>query len=138
MSHPLGYIAPDAKSQTMSETRILYNDACPICTREIRHYDRLTQASDLPLQFEALSSSAADWGLDEETAAKRIHAKRGDEILVGVPAFLAMWAAIPRYRWLARIVGLPGVRQIAHLIYTYGFAPALFALHQRRQRRRPT
>ncbi len=120
----------------MSETRILYNDGCPICSREIRHYDRLAQAGSLPLRFEALSTSAADWGLDEKTAAKQIHAKHGDEILVGVPAFLAMWAEIPRYRWLARVVGLPGVRQVAHVVYAYGLAPALFAFHQRRKRRR--
>ncbi len=117
---------------------MLFNDDCPICSREIRHYDRLAQADDLPLQFEALSTSAADWGLDADTAAKQIHARRGDQLLIGVPAFLALWEEIPRYRWLARLVGLPGIRHLTHVIYTYGLAPALYALHQRRQRRGKT
>lgn len=53
----------------------------------------------------------------------------------GIAAFLVLWADMPRYRWLARIVGLPGVRQIASATYDYLLAPAIYRWHLRRLRR---
>lgn len=85
----------------MAKTRILYNDSCPICAREITHYARLTAEGDLPLQFDALSEAATAWGMDVEVAARQLHAQRGNDLLVGVAAFVALWEEIPRYRWLA-------------------------------------
>lgn len=118
----------------MSKTRILYNDSCPICSREIKHYAQLTDDGDLPLQFDALSDAANVWGMDAETAARQLHAKRGDEVLVGVDAFVALWEEIPRYRWLARFVSLPVIRPVVGVIYNCVLAPALYAMHRRRER----
>ncbi len=116
----------------MAETRVLYNESCPICSREIKHYARLAEDGDLPLAFDGLGDAAADWGIEAETAAKRIHVQQGDRLLVGVPAFLAMWAEIPRYRWLAKVVGAPVIRPIVTVIYDWILAPVLYAMHKRR------
>lgn len=119
----------------MTETRILYNAECPICSREIRHYARLSDEADLALTFEPLTDGAADWGITPDMAARRLHAKRGDLLLVGVPAFIAVWEEIPRYRWLARLVMLPMIRPIATVVYNWIIAPGLYGLHRWRTRR---
>jgi predicted DCC family thiol-disulfide oxidoreductase YuxK len=53
---------------------------------------------------------------------------------VGVPAFAALWDEIPRYRWLAAVVRLPVVRQIAAGSYEV-LATILYAWNKRRERR---
>jgi hypothetical protein len=42
---------------------------------------------------------------------------------------------MPRYRWLARIVGLPGVKQTASALYDVVLAPVIYRSHQRRLRK---
>lgn len=122
----------------MTKTTVLYNDECPICSFEIKHYDTLAKRDGLPLVFDPLTTSAADWGIDRETAAKRIHVRHDGQVLDGVPAFIAMWTAMPKYRWLARLVSLTVVNQIAVAGYDYVAAPLLYKLHKRRQRRTVT
>ncbi|MCC6008232.1 MAG: DUF393 domain-containing protein [Rhodobacteraceae bacterium] len=118
------------------ETRVLYNAACPICSAEIAHYADLARRSGAPLNFEAIGPDTLEaWGLDEESATRRLHVLRGQELRSGVDAFIAMWAALPRWRWLAWLVGLPGLRGLAHLGYEHVAAPLLYRAHRRRQAR---
>lgn len=118
------------------ETTVLYNGACPICSREIDAYRREAQGAGLPLRFDDLNAAdLARWGLTPEAARRRLHVRYGAQVLAGLPAFLALWAALPRWRWLARLVGLPGVRQVAGVVYDHALAPALYALDRRRRAR---
>lgn len=118
------------------QTRVLYNAACPVCAAEINHYDRYTQANGLPIRFEDLGAEdLTAWGLTREDAAKRLHVLHEGQIHAGIPAFLVLWEQMPRYRWLRRIVGLPGIRHGAVFTYDRILAPALYAWHKRRQKR---
>jgi hypothetical protein len=54
----------------------------------------------------------------------------------GIPAFLELWAQMPRYRFLAKLVGLPGIMQIAALAYDHVLAPAIYRWHLHRLRKR--
>ena len=49
----------------------------------------------------------------------------------GIAAFLVLWAQMPGYRLLGRIVGLPGIRHIATLAYDHVVAPAIYRWHLR-------
>jgi len=116
------------------ETEVLYNARCPVCRAEIDHYRGYAEARGLPVTFLDLNSrDLADWGLDAEAAARRLHVRAGGHILSGVDAFLALWRALPRYRWIARIVALPGLRHAAHLVYERVLAPRLYARHVARK-----
>lgn len=118
------------------ETYVIYNAECPVCSREIKAYSRYCDARNLPMGFRPITETdLARLGLTPDQAARRLHLIRNGEILVGVPAFLAMWEEMPRFRALARLLGLPVLRQITGLIYNHLLAPALYAAHRRRLRR---
>jgi len=117
-------------------TDVIYNADCPICAREIAAYERYSTAQRLPLRFVPLDrADLAGWGLTPETAARRLHVVQANRLLSGGDAFRALWAAMPRFRWLARLTGLPLVRPLADAVYDWALAPALYALHRRRVRR---
>jgi predicted DCC family thiol-disulfide oxidoreductase YuxK len=118
------------------ETSVLFNANCPVCSFEIGHYARYCRDTGLPIRFDDLNSDArAGWGIDADTAARRLYVLHQGQLTSGIPAFLVLWARMPRYRWLARIVGLPGVRQIASALYDLVLAPAIYRWHLRRLRR---
>ena len=117
-------------------TRVLYNANCPICNFEISHYARYADKSGLPIRFDDLNSETRDqWGLDADTAARRLYVTHDGVLTSGIPAFLILWAQMPRYRLLARLVGAPGVRQFANVTYDHVLAPAIYRWHLLRQRR---
>ena len=114
-------------------TSVLYNGDCPVCSSEIRHYERYAARSNLPIRFDDLNDcDLSRWGVSADAAARRLHVLKDGKVLDGIPAFLALWREMPRYRWLARLVGLPGIRQVAVAIYDHVLAPALYRRHLRR------
>ena len=119
------------------DTSVLYNASCPACSFEIGHYARYAEQAGLPIRFDDLNSEArVHWGLDADTAAKRLYVLHDGKLTSGVPAFQVLWAQMPRYRWLALVVGLPGVGQIAAWIYDHVLAPSIYRLHLRRLRKK--
>jgi predicted DCC family thiol-disulfide oxidoreductase YuxK len=103
----------------MSAPLTLYYDGlCPLCSREIAHY-RTKVAGD-SVHFVDIadpSFDAAAHGLDAKSVHRRMHIKVGDEVRVGVEAFIALWERIPAYRWLARLARTPGV----HFLMAVGY-----------------
>lgn len=121
----------------MDDTRILYNDTCPICRSEIEAYRR--QATGLPLRFDPLTEAHC-YGLTPDEAARRLHVLQHGQLLSGLEAFRAIWASLPRTRRLARLTGLPVIRPVLAFLYDRIAAPALYRAHLRRQatgRQRP-
>ncbi|WP_293575636.1 thiol-disulfide oxidoreductase DCC family protein [Phaeobacter sp.] len=118
------------------EVDVLFNGDCPVCSLEINHYVRISQRRDLPMRFDDLNACDLQrWGVDADQAAKRLHVRQGDTVYAGIPAFLILWAQMPGYRWLGRVVGLPGIRQLSCVVYDRILAPALYRWHLMRQRR---
>ena len=121
----------------MTETEILYNGRCPICTAEIAQYQKAARKVGAPLLFQDLHDAPlGDWGLSADQATRRLHARRDGQIISGFPAFLIVWQHLPRLRWLARFLSLPGLHQIARIGYDHIAAPLLYWLHKRREARR--
>ena len=120
-------------------TSVLYNANCPVCNFEIRQYVQYVQyvhRNSLPIRFDDLNSDAlghslGQWGLDSDTAARRLYVLHEGRLTSGIPVFLALWAQMPRYRWLAQTVGLPGIRHIASVVYDYILAPVIYRWHLR-------
>lgn len=123
-------------SRMKNDTTVIYNGACPICSREIAHYRARVEKHGAPLRFADLNEADLEhYGLTSDDAARRLYVTENGQLLSGTDAFLALWRHTPGYGWLARIVGLPGIRQIAGFVYDRALAPMLYAAHRRRQAR---
>ncbi len=119
----------------MAELTVIYNDTCPICAREVAGYKRMTATHDLDIAYRGLSEGELGrLGLTERAAARRFHVLEDGELHDGVPAFALVWERFPRFRWLAKLVRLPVVAPVSRALYDHVAAPALFALHRRRER----
>jgi predicted DCC family thiol-disulfide oxidoreductase YuxK len=116
------------------ETRVLYNETCPVCRFEIDGYRRRALATGLPIRFDPLDR-AEDWGLTPDQAARQLHVWQDGRVLAGVDAFRALWSAMPGWRWLARVTGWPVIRPLLGLVYVRVAAPLLYRAHLRRQGR---
>ncbi|MEM7521143.1 MAG: DUF393 domain-containing protein [Pseudomonadota bacterium] len=119
----------------MSEkTEVLYNGSCPICSREVNQYIKISEKAALPIRYDDLSNANAlmDWNITAEDAAKRFHVRKGGETYAGIPAFIVLWQDIPQMQWLARLVSLPGVHWAACTVYDHIAAPLLYRMHLRR------
>lgn len=120
----------------MKSTRILYNDRCPICRAEMRHYTRRAEAANAPLVFEDVNRiDTAQWALTEAQVTRRLHAILPDgQVISGIDAFAAIWDYLPSLRWMARAVGLPVLGAFFAVLYDRVAAPILYRMHLRRER----
>jgi predicted DCC family thiol-disulfide oxidoreductase YuxK len=101
-----------------STATLFYDGLCPLCSREIAHYR--TKFVDDAVQFVDVADPAFDapaHGLDPVAVHKLMHIKVGDEVRVGLAAFIALWERLPAYRWLARLAKTPGVHFLLNLGY---------------------
>ena len=104
---------------------VLYDGSCPLCRREIGIYRGLQPLrSDSPVCFADVSDaafalpSALPPGTTREQLLARFHVRgRDGELLSGAQAFLALWAALPGWRWLARAGRVPGAAWVMERTY---------------------
>jgi predicted DCC family thiol-disulfide oxidoreductase YuxK len=97
---------------------VLYDGACPLCRREIDLYRGLQ--SNMPVCFADVSDPASRLpsGTTREQLLARFHVRASDGCLLsGAQAFLALWAALPGWRWLARVGRLPGAAWAMEIVY---------------------
>lgn len=119
-----------------SDLRVLYNASCPVCRAEIDHYASTAARQDLPLRFDDLNGpNLALWGIPADQAARRLHVRKDGRVLAGMDGFRAIWQALPRYRWLARVTAWPVIRPATEFVYDRILAPVLYRAHLRRLRR---
>ncbi len=115
------------------ETRVLYNAECPVCNFEIQHYVQYADAKTLPLRFEDLNcGKLSEWGITADEAARRLYVLKDGNLLRGMPAFLVLWDEMPRYRWLAKLVRIPGIFWLSVQLYERIAAPLIYRSHLRR------
>lgn len=116
-----------------TETRVLYNAECPVCSREIGHYRRRAERDGLPLRFDPLQEGdLAEWGVDADAAARRLHVLQAGRVVSGMDAFRVLWRGMPHLRWLAAATSAPGLRGATDWAYDRVLAPLLYRAHRRR------
>ena len=99
-------------------TRVMYDGSCPLCTREIRLYQKLTPAQTI--RWVDVSSSAQPLPAEVSRAQlmQRFHVLTAQgEWLDGAQAFVHLWQQLPGWRWLARLARLPGVLVAMEWLY---------------------
>ena len=91
---------------------VLYDGACPLCRREIGIYRGLRPLRpDAPVCYADVSEATSPLppGTTRAQLLARFHVRRSDgALLSGAQAFLALWAVLPGWRWLALAGHVPG------------------------------
>lgn len=140
VSHPSTCTVPVPAAATPGgpALTVLYDGACPLCRREIGLYRGLP--ASVPLCFADVRDAAHPLpaGTTRPALMARFHVIDAQGRLVsGARAFLALWAVLPGWRWLARAGQLPGVAGLMERSYR-GFLrvrPHLQRLAARLERR---
>ena len=103
---------------------VLYDGACPLCRREIGFYRGLrplrSPRSGTPVCFADVSHAALPLppGTTREQLLARFHVRSRDgQLLSGAQAFLALWAVLPGWRWLALAGRPPGAAWVMERTY---------------------
>jgi predicted DCC family thiol-disulfide oxidoreductase YuxK len=101
---------------------VLYDGACPLCRREIGIYRGLK--ANTPVCFADVSDAAFPLlpalppGTTRAQLLARFHVRgRDGQLLSGAQAFLALWAALPGWRWLAWAGRVPGAAWVMERTY---------------------
>lgn len=97
---------------------VYFDGGCPLCRREIGVYRGLSALQ--PVCFADITDPAhvPPAGVSSRELAARFHVRHADGRLVGgARAFLALWAALPGWRWLARMGSLPGMPHLMEWAY---------------------
>jgi ubiquinone biosynthesis monooxygenase Coq7 len=118
----------------MTRLRVFFDGACPACSKEIALYQRADRQRAIDWQDVTHESVAFSLPLPRETLLKRFHVQRPDgEMVSGARAFIAVWAALPGWRWLARLCRMPGLPSL--LEFGYRIFLRLRPMLQKLQRR---
>jgi predicted DCC family thiol-disulfide oxidoreductase YuxK len=88
---------------------VLFDGACPLCRAEISHYQRQEGAEALCFIDISKPDAPLPEGVTREAAMARFHMVEGGRIVSGAAAFVAVWAALPHWRWAARLAAWPPV-----------------------------
>jgi predicted DCC family thiol-disulfide oxidoreductase YuxK len=91
---------------------------------EIGHYKKQAGASRLCFRDISDADQTIEPDLSKTRAMARFHVRRSNgELVSGAAAFVSIWLLLPRWRWAARIAGLPGVISLLEFGYRL-FLPA--------------
>jgi predicted DCC family thiol-disulfide oxidoreductase YuxK len=113
LTEPVNELCEESRPLT-----VLYDGACPLCRREIGVYRGLQP--NTPVCFADVSDAALPLppGTTRDQLLARFHVRsREGQLLSGAEAFLALWAALPGWRWLALVGRLPGAAWVMERTY---------------------
>ena len=115
---------------------VYVNEACPVCRVEMGHYETLSVAAACPIRFERIgfaTAGLAEYGLSADDLRHRLYLRdRSGELHSGIDAVAGLWAELPRYRWAARLVRLPGLHLLGEMVYEGICVPVLGAWNRPR------
>ena len=98
---------------------VFYDGKCGLCSKEINHYRKIAPAGIF--NWQDITESAVELEKEGITLAeglKLLHARDAEQQLhVGVDAFILIWKQLKRWRLLAFVISLPGIKHISNLAY---------------------
>ena len=102
----------------LPKSTVYFDGSCPLCRAEIGYYQRKDQYSALCFVDISEPGGIPPEGITQERAMKRFHVRASDgRVLSGAAAFVEVWTRLPRWRWAARLAGLPGVTLLLEVGY---------------------
>ncbi|MEM6826227.1 MAG: DUF393 domain-containing protein [Pseudomonadota bacterium] len=108
----------EADKDAQAGPTLYFDGSCALCTVEIGHY--ASRDGGDRLCFVDVSKSGVDLGGDlaRETAMHRFHVRLSNGTLKsGAEGFVAIWDALPGWRWAACLARLPGMMWVLETGY---------------------
>lgn len=98
---------------------VFYDGKCGVCRREMAHYRKVAPAGIFEwVDIMQEPRPALPSGLSLPLALQVLHVQDARGALhSGLDAFFVIWNSLPRYRWLYRLLRLPGVYFLARKVY---------------------
>ena len=88
---------------------VLYDGACPLCRREIALYRGLSSKESVCYVDVNATNFPLPVSVSRSELLARFHVQdENGNLHSGARAFLRLWSALPGWRWLARLGGIPG------------------------------
>ena len=98
---------------------VFYDDKCSLCSREINFYKKIRP--EAPISWLGISSSSKELKIAKikrVDALMFLHVRDCEGIFhVGVDAFILIWRNLPYFKYINYIVSLPGIYQLANIVY---------------------
>lgn len=111
---------PDADPPTLAPAAVTvyFDGACPLCRREIAHYQRSDRAAALCFVDVSAPGAPTPVGVDRRLALARFHVLAGDgRVVSGAAGFVELWSLLPGWHWAARLARVSGVLWLLELGY---------------------
>ena len=96
--------------------KVLFNDSCSICSKEINHYKSIDNNINW-IDINDIKEASKISGKSHKELLRRLHVIKDNKVYSGVEAFAIMWLNIPKYKWLAALVLLPIIYQLSIVLY---------------------
>ncbi len=104
-------------SEAFDRVTAFYDGACPLCRREIGVYQRAAGAESVAF-CDVSAADAPPPGLTREEALRRFHViDASGRLRSGADAFITLWLALPRWRWLGRLASAPPLPWLLERLY---------------------
>ena len=100
---------------------VFYDDACPLCSREIEHYMRLKKCHSIEwIGIHCNQELINKYELNKQALLRQIHVIQSNgEIVTGAAAFATIWSAIKRYRFASIIIYRFKLLPLLNVAYRY-------------------
>ena len=98
------------------EITVYYDGACPRCIRDRERYERISGEAGRSVRWVDVNGREAtlrEKGIDPVQALRELHVEdeQGD-IHRELDAYILLMSRVPRWRPLAWLIGLPGIRPL--------------------------
>jgi len=109
----------ESNSPTPRRPVVFFDGGCPRCRREIHFYQRGRGADQLDwIDIHADPTALAGTGILWADAMRYFHfLDEAGQWHIAWDGFIALWQRLPRWRWLAWIAALPGLRLLLSSLY---------------------
>ncbi len=100
--------------------KVFYDGECPMCQREIKHYQSMRGADNLEwIDITCDTERLQDYGIDYDTAMARFHVLDGKgQWQTGAYGFAELWKHLPALSGVARVVSKLRLLALIDRVYT--------------------
>ena len=97
--------------------KVYFNNSCNICRAEINLYKKQNIKEIEWIDITNNKFAEVETKKNDKALLRRLHVKKNGKIIAGAEAFILVWKAIPKYRFLYLIFKLPIIFSLFSLSY---------------------